>query len=373
MTTVICILLLTSFLMILYFPWFLYRFTFPRKKKSDLKIIAPRHVDILIPCHNEEGRLEATLSSLTLAMETCRKFIPNLSVSVRVGLDSCTDRSAMVAEAGKAMVEKYNFRSKWETIQALIQSSTADWVILVDCGIIWQKNFLRNAYPFLCCPQVAGVAPTYRTRRNSLFDKIHWKIESTFKRMENNCGGPISVHGATILYRLAPLRRCLHVLGGRRWLNDDVVIPLILRALYPEYKIIYATNLASGFFMTDTSLPAQQQAVRARKRMALGNLQWILHLSNLVSCWDRRVMFLASRRAMRTYWGLIPVLTSLLFCLVLIEFLPLESFILLPLALTFFSVCIFLLLQSPALRASLHAVSLTLRRQNVEWEDIPWN
>lgn len=299
MTTVFCILLLASSLIILYLPWFLSRFALSSTKTSKLKIITPRHIEILIPCHNEEIRLDTTLSSLTPAMESCRKFFPNLSVSVRVGLDSCTDESAAVAQAGNASVESYNFRSKWETIHALIQSSTADWVVLVDCGIIWQKNFLRNTFPFLCCPEVAGVAPTYRTRRNSLFDKIHWKIESTLKRMENSCGGPISVHGATILYRCEPLKRCLQVLEGRRWLNDDVVIPLMLRALYPKLKIIYATNLASGFFVTDTSLPAQQQAVRARKRMALGNLQWILHLSNLVACWDRRVIFLASRRAMR--------------------------------------------------------------------------
>jgi hypothetical protein len=63
----------------------------------------------------------------------------------------------------------------------------------------------------------------------------------------------------------------------------------------------------------------------------------------------------------------------LLICIALIEYLPLESFILLPLALTFFSACIVLLLRSPAFRASLHALSLTLRRKNVEWEDIPWS
>ncbi|MEY4065600.1 MAG: hypothetical protein RIR26_1808 [Pseudomonadota bacterium] len=373
MLTILCILMLIGALALPHVPLLLCRIFYPAQKISHQKIILPRKIEILIPCHNEEGKIDQTLSSVHEAIRACQKLFPQVSFVLRVGLDACTDDSEARAKAGQAVVEHYNCQSKWNTINALIRSSEADWLVLVDCGVVWKKNLLRNALPLLSCPDVACVAPSYRTQRNSVIDRLHWTIESTLKRIENGCGGPISVHGATILYRTEPLQRCLQVLSGRRWLNDDVVIPLVLRALYPELKTVYATNRDADFVVTDTAPPAKKQERTARKRMALGNLQWILFLKELLLCWDKKVFLLAIRRAFRTFWCLIPLLASLTFASGVWEFLPAAAPTRMAAAAIFLFSCVSVFLRVPAFRSSLHALLIVVQRKTVAWEDISWS
>jgi hypothetical protein len=126
-----------------------------------------------------------------------------------------------------------------------------------------------------------------------------WLLERRLKHLENRSGGPISVHGATVLYRAEALEKVFQSFGSQAWINDDVVIPLALRCYFPEQHLVYLADTV----VIDESLQSDictASDYNRRIRLVQGNLEWISH-----SFWLQfnAPTILAMRRIFRLAWG----------------------------------------------------------------------
>jgi glycosyltransferase involved in cell wall biosynthesis len=256
---------------------------------------------ILIPAHNEERLLTETLKSISDSINEAHVDL-FYTFRVIVGADGCTDRTEGVAQEMNAEVLKMPVKSgKWGTIAALVEMcSETDWIILADCGVRWPRDFIRRVLTLIQDENTIAIAPSYRNDASGFIEKIIWGTERAIKRIEEKSGGPVSVHGATICYRAGELRAALTFLSTHRWINDDIVIPLVLRALYPTKKIVY------GLSLTVKESPKQPSDVgsefRRRQRLVHGNIQWIKLLWGSVWRRNQIAALLACRRVFRVLW-----------------------------------------------------------------------
>ena len=289
------------------------------KKKSRLgeNIKKTRTLDIIIPCHNDAAHLALTLQSIGTSMgELCRCF-EGVNVQTVCGLDSCTDESAQEASKFPVTLRRFEFKSKWRVLNQLIQESNADWIALADCGVVWKKNLLRNAYPYFCDQEIVGIAPSYKLLKENTLNRVHWTLEKILKSLENRSGGPVSVHGATVFYRSHSLKKALRLLEGRHWTNDDVILPTIVRAIHPNQRIVYCTNLHMGFSVEDNAPRINHKERQARMRVSHGNVQWLNHILPFVWRWNKALFITCLRRVFRIFW-IAPVL-AVCFAMILLS------------------------------------------------------
>lgn len=278
------------------------------KDRSVLPRKAVRRIAILIPAHNEERTLVETLPSMRASIQYLRQRNPEIEVDIRIGADGCKDRTVEIARSfGVEVLEAPVSRGKWRTVHELIRlSAGADWIVLSDSGILWPENFLAECVPYMNQSNTIGVAPTYRNPSAGIVEKIIWEMECFLKTMENAGGGTVSVHGPTVMYRREELLSAFDSLSasGTTWINDDVAVSLHLRLNYPDQKIVYVPKVAS-WDCPESHLEASGVPLREfnrRKRMVLGNIQWI----NLIlrPQWRRNPLaaLIAFRRIFRVIW-----------------------------------------------------------------------
>ena len=286
----------------------------PSTKRAAVSSPHPRNVAILIPAHNEETVIQKTLESIAEAIKVATDTSP-CAFRVLVGADGCTDTTAATAtKMGAEVLTMPRKTGKWSTISTLVAScQESQWIVLADCGAAWPKDFLARLLPLLTREETMGIAPTYLNDASGLVERLVWRTERAIKMIESKCGGPVSVHGATVCYRTKELTSTLQFLSNHHWLNDDIVIPLCLRALYPAKNLEYATHLTVNDSAAIKS-PASREFVR-RRRLVLGNIQWIRHL--WVPIWRQNYVadILASRRVFRLLWGYWAISTASTFAL----------------------------------------------------------
>jgi glycosyltransferase involved in cell wall biosynthesis len=280
-------------------------------------------ISIIVPVYNSSKELEATLSSLRDSFVSTGKLggatpvvgcdgkVEHSFSRIRVLVvdDGSTDDSVQVAKKfGAEVLELPKNLGKWSALVAGIQTvlETADnearahWVGLVDAGSYWPKDLVSKLLPKLKDPSLVGIAPRYVNMRANFIGKILWSFESAIKRFEAMGRGPTSVHGATVFYRADVLQEPLSILLGTTWLNDDVVLPLLIRACNPQGRIEYATDLE----VQDVSPESSSVSTRNRRaRMMKGNIQWLGRLFTLVMKRDKDTCLVLSRRAARIFWA----------------------------------------------------------------------
>lgn len=273
---------------------------------------SPTSLEILVAAHNEETVITETLQSIEAAGKALVESLgAEFSIRISVGLDHCTDSTAkLVAKFAEKCVfdvncvENLSDCGKWNVLKMLIGQSKADWVALVDSGSVWKPALLIYAWNDMCDTSVVGIAPSYCPKSSGTLEKYNWRLEQFLKSFENKSGGPISVHGATVLYRLAPLKNALAELGDLNWLNDDVVIPLTLRLQNPTKRMVYLSQGVENSWVSDLGIKSQMGVeFRRRRRMLVGNLQWVKLI--LVAQWRKNLLVtaIASRRFFRMLWA----------------------------------------------------------------------
>jgi hypothetical protein len=94
------------------------------------------------------------------------------------------------------------------------------------------------------------------------------------------------------------LKNVFAFLGEMPWLNDDVVIPLLVRALYPEGVILYPVGE-----IKDSGVQSDSMDVTRRKRILQGNLQWIRMLWPQCCRLNPVAGVVAVRRLFRVFWA----------------------------------------------------------------------
>lgn len=287
-------------------------------------------LEVLVAAYNEESVIEQTLSAVreaALKFDAC-----DLDVSITVGLDHCTDKTAALVAAFESTypgrvkaIENQGERGKWNVLNMLIEQSDADWVALVDAAAIWDRDVLVKAYPMLLDQGVIGVAPSYAPQKSGLLERLNWRLEQLLKSVENVSGGPVSVHGASVLYRRSELMVAIKALKGTMWLNDDVAIPLTLRMTFPNKRIVYLADRNKSGWISDVGVRAELDVeYRRRKRMLLGNLQWVSGI--LLPHWRKNliVSLVASRRVFRMMWAYWVLFTALGFSMICAWFVSAE-------------------------------------------------
>ncbi|MFA5976388.1 MAG: glycosyltransferase [Elusimicrobiota bacterium] len=261
-------------------------------------------LEIVIPAHNEAGRITDTLTSIHRSVQALQA-IPSVfskpKIIVHVAADGCTDQTAQAARQfpGVLVTESLENKSKWVTLRTRIAESRADWLILADAGVLWPESFLSDVLQKIHQgANVIGIAPSYRPAKARLLHRILWRLEMLLKQTEALCGGPISLHGATVGYKVFPLKKALSSLGDTLWLNDDVVIPMVLRALYPDSVILYPVGMVQ-----DAGAQQNRMDWGRRKRLLQGNLQWLRTLWPSCFRMNPIVGVMAGRRFFRVLWA----------------------------------------------------------------------
>ena len=281
--------------------WLIFVFT-GKSTQSPVRLISSRSqltVEGFVPVHNEEKILSQTLLSLLKASE-----VAECNLDLTVGLDHSTDKSHEIAQALGCNTQEHLGRpGKWFVLKGLIEKSTAEWIALVDAGSTWDPELLKAAVPYFLDPQVVCVAPTYSPQKAGLLESFFWRLEQHFKSIESKTGGPVTAHGATIFYRAQSLKAVLAQLGEDHWLNDDVVVPLLMRMSHPEHKLVYLTR-PNRAWVSDIGVDLRMDSeYRRRKRMVTGNIQWVSEIFFKRLVQNPIASMIASRRVFRLFWA----------------------------------------------------------------------
>ena len=295
--------------------------------------IAPQTISytLLIPAHNEENKIECTL-------EACFKAKNEFATcpEIWIALDACTDHTLTKILPWKQKLSiqhaEVNFRSKWKVLQFLLSQAKTEWVVFLDSGINFDSQLFNELEKFMKQDSYMAIGPSYEIKGASLIHRVFWKFERFLKNCENTCGGPISLHGATLAYRRTALLTVFEKLNltmTEDFKNDDVIIPLTLRTLFPEKKIHYLTHAA----VFDDAKHEQvnfRTDLNRRIRMVIGNIQWIRWYYG--NCpFQFKIFLISLRRTLRPFWSLIILILilgglstvgpiSLILCLVFLLF-----------------------------------------------------
>lgn len=276
-------------------------------KKAVPSSASGMRLSILVPAHNEEAVIEATLQTLCENIESVNQEIQNCEIVV--GLDHCSDSTETIVSQYKSrnltVWKNEGPAGKWHVLKALALRSQADWIGFVDSGSIWESGLLKAAIAEISAdPSVACVAPSYSAQRKQSLEGSSWKLEQVLKQWEDEAGGPTSVHGATVFYRRDVLVRAFEFLGPQLWLNDDVVLPLVVRVQNPMCRISYLRNPQANAWVFDAGLRSEASVeYRRRRRMVLGNLQWIRSVFFPQFFKNPEATLIASRRVARLFWA----------------------------------------------------------------------
>lgn len=247
---------------------FQFKNIFKKNNKLSPKPTSVFSIDYLIPAHNEP---EALPYSIQQAREVLDQLPGDLK-KIRVGLSHWQDEGlALQSATGADEALILNRPGKWLALISLIRQSQAEWVILADAGVKLVMPRVESLSALLNNSEVVAINPTYQALGTNFWQKKYWAIEAFYKQLENYAGGPISLHGACIIYRREFLLQAVEYLAQQgEWIQDDVVIPLMLRVNNPQLKIVYSTQLMAW----DQFPPAQKSEPNRRHRLLVGNLEW---------------------------------------------------------------------------------------------------
>ena len=264
-----------------------------------------KRIAVLIPAHNASATLSQTLTSVNCSTACLLEKNSNFHVNIYVGADGCSDNTAKLAlEAGITVIASQERVGKWNTLHKLFESvESADWVIFCDAGAQWTPSFLEDLSKWMESSEIVAIAPSYHNPAGSLLERAYWYTERKIKALENLCGGPVSVHGATVCYRSSEVEYAIEMLNklseNANWLNDDVVLPLMLRTVFADKIIKYTSKI----LVRDTNQVGYAPEFNRRKRMVIGNIQWIRTVLPFVRRTNRLVFLLALRRVFRVFWA----------------------------------------------------------------------
>ena len=271
---------------------------FSRKKTDQIQYGQNFSIDVLIPAYNEEDVIAVTIESVRKAVARLSKEMPNVRSKIIVNLDGPKDRTAEIVNkfADITVLNRGKNLGKWATLEELALRSEANWSAMIDCGTLWPEDFLVKLIKNIATDDAIGFGPGYFQEKSGALEKLVWWQERVLKKIENLAGGPITLHGATMVFRTDILKKCFAVLHGYNWFNDDVVLGLTAR----KYgKINY---LGSSLRISDCGFKRDAKEYNRRKRMLLGNVQWIKKLFPSLLFGYPAIAALALRRIFLVFW-----------------------------------------------------------------------
>lgn len=252
----------------------------------------PAKLSVLIPVYQGLPFLNSTIQSIR-AQQDC-----GLEIEILVGIDGAQSEIREFLQREQiAYIEHSERKGKWRTLQSILSAAEGcEWVALVDVGTLWPSTLLRDLCDNFQNPEIVGIAPAYQAKNASFLRRLNWKVESYLKQLENLSGGPVSVHGSTCFYRAAELHGAFEYAKNREFLNDDVVLPLLVRALSNKH-LMYRADIA----VLDSDVEvSRESSITRTARIARGNREWILDLLPQIAHQNLLIACIALRRVFRS-------------------------------------------------------------------------
>jgi cellulose synthase/poly-beta-1,6-N-acetylglucosamine synthase-like glycosyltransferase len=230
-------------------------------------------VTVLIPAHNEERHIEATVAN-KLAQDYPRDRLQILVVS-----DASTDRTDEIvremASAGVELVRQEPRRGKAAALNLAVRQAKGDVLVFSDANSSFAPDTIRLLVENFADPTVGYVTGrlTYMgdaSRVSSGGSSAYMKYENLVRRLETRFHSVIGVNGGVDAMRRE------QYLDVPPHLLSDFVLPL--QVLGRGLRVVYDERAESSE-EANTELGSE---FRMRVRVALRGLQALLHMSHLL-------------------------------------------------------------------------------------------
>jgi poly-beta-1,6-N-acetyl-D-glucosamine synthase len=244
-------------------------------------------VSILVPCHNEEEYIRATIERLV------RNRYPHFEIVVIN--DGSTDQTARILneqarkhKSVRIVTLETNF-GKAMALRAGALASRAEFLMCVDADALLAEDALLWMIPhFMQGARVAAVTGNPRvTNKRGLLARIQIgefsSIIGMVKRSQRDIGRLFTVSGVHVCFR----RRALHEVGywSPETVTEDIDISWRLQMHY--WDVRYEPHALSWIVVPETLRGLWRQ----RLRWAHGGIEAALKYSRLLAHWSERRMW----------------------------------------------------------------------------------
>jgi cellulose synthase/poly-beta-1,6-N-acetylglucosamine synthase-like glycosyltransferase len=218
-------------------------------------------VTVLVAAHNEEKHIGARIKNLI------ELDYPENRVTVRVGVDGSSDRTADVARqwaskyAGIRVYEVAERRGKIAMLKDLVAQSDENILVFTDANTEFKPDALYRLVSHFRDSDIGGVCGRIVQCGEGEFN-TYWRMESRLKMMESALDSCLGAHGA-----IYAIRRALF------WddvpdntIVDDFVIGMKVRE--QGFRVIYEPRAVA-----QEDLPPATHEWARRKRIGAGDYQ----------------------------------------------------------------------------------------------------
>ena len=244
-------------------------------------------VSVLVPCHNEEENIQATIGQLT------RNRYPNLEI-IAIN-DGSTDRTAERLAALQQehpqlrIITLERNLGKAMALRAGAYACRGEYLMCVDADALLDVDALFwMVLHFIQGPRVGAVTGNPRVQnKNGLLARIQIgefaSIIGMVKRSQRDLGRVFTVSGVHVCYR----KRALHEIGywSPQTVTEDIDISWRLQLHY--WDVRYEPRALSWIVVPET-IPGLW---RQRLRWARGGIEAALHHGSRMRTWSERRMW----------------------------------------------------------------------------------
>lgn len=129
--------------------------------------MTPNAVSFVVPAHNEEPLLAATLSAIHAAAAACA-----IEYEITVADDASTDRTAPIAAAAGARVVRVQHRKISATRNSGARAASGDVLVFVDADTLINREVLLSAIEAVAKGAVGGGATVHFDGHVPLYAKV---------------------------------------------------------------------------------------------------------------------------------------------------------------------------------------------------------
>ena len=219
-------------------------------------------VTVLIAAHNAEHYLNERIENI-LACD----YPPEL-VNILVASDGSTDGTfRVVSRFGNNRVKAISFkdrRGKSATLVDAVSSVSTPVIVFTDATTRFDEQALRRLARHFTDPKV-GVAAgkvTMVNRNGSASESLYWKVENRIRGCGARLGITLGASGA-----IYAVRRSMFVAPSRPTINDDLVLPMLVRMTH-HCRVVFDP---SAYAFSSSTGGIRAEFLR-RQRIGLGAL-----------------------------------------------------------------------------------------------------
>ncbi len=231
------IILTGVYVVTLYYTIFLLLALLDLPEPSRRKVHRIATATIMIPAHNEQDSIEATLNSLFNLKYDQSKL------QIIVVDDGSTDGTAAVARAvaGKrpnvTIISTPN-QGKWRALNTGLEHASGELFICLDADSRVHPDALRNALPYFVDDKVAVVLPLMKVDApQSFFQKVQWYeyiINMYYKHLLGKLNAIHVAPGPFSIYKTELVRK----VGGFRSAHKTEDLEIVFRFQEHRYRVV---------------------------------------------------------------------------------------------------------------------------------------